>query len=91
MQADDRIGEAFHEPGIQPMALGQSIEQRFLVEAHHLDEPVDRLARARPAPARHRFARDRTTPRYREGAVRRFSRTSASHATRLSSTVEKST
>ena len=32
-----------------------------------------------------------TTPRYNDGAVRRFRRTSASHAFRLSSGVEKST
>ena len=55
VQADDRVGQAFHESGVQLMALGETIEERVLVEAHHLDQPVDRRAlaadreRCRPA------------------------------------------
>ena len=47
VQADDRVGQAFHEPGVQLTTLGQAIEERVLVEADHLDQPINR--RARPA------------------------------------------
>jgi hypothetical protein len=53
MQARNRRGQTFHEPGIQLMPLGKPIEERLLVEPHHLDEPIDRRAlpsdRERPA------------------------------------------
>ena len=55
VQADDRVGQAFHEPGIQLMALGKAVEERVLIEAHHLDQPIDRRRPALPARVRRRL------------------------------------
>ena len=68
---------------VEAAAFGQTVEQRVLIESPHLDQPVDGRAAAanRQRPSDSRVTA--RTPRYRAGAVRRLSRTSASHATRL--------
>ena len=59
VQAGDRVGKALHQPGIQPMALGETVEEGVLVEPHHLDDPVDRLALPSQRERASGFARDR--------------------------------
>ena len=91
VQAHDRVGQALHQPGIQSMALGETVEEGVLIEPHHLDDPIDRLALPSQRQGAAGLACDRPYAEVEGRAVRRFKRTSASQATRLSSIVEKST
>ena len=54
----DRVRQRRHQLEIELAARRQSIEQRFLIEAAHLDHPVNGVPDP-PSRAIHRFARDR--------------------------------
>ncbi len=46
VERGDGVGQRHHQRDIQAPGLRQPIEQRTLVEADHLDHPVDRHSRA---------------------------------------------
>ena len=43
VEAGHRVGQVFHGIAVEAALLGQLIEQGILVEALHLDDPVDRI------------------------------------------------
>ena len=60
MQTHDRLGQWIHERHIEPPSLGEAIEERGLIETHHLDQPLDRRALAANRKRTVRFARNGT-------------------------------
>src|SRR6266566_8481067 len=46
MQARDRLCDSLHHRQPELFTLSEPIEKRVLLETHHFDDPVDRLAGA---------------------------------------------
>ena len=73
MEIGDGVGQVFHQAAVQFFALRQPVEQGVLIEADHIDHPLDNLS-TRPicieAQGSIRFADDRrhATVNVRRGA-----------------------
>ena len=46
MKAGDGVGQILHSEAVEPAGIRQAREQRVLLEALHLDQPVHRRAAA---------------------------------------------
>ena len=56
VQTHNRLRQRVHERDIEPPSLGETIEERVLIETHHLDQPLDRRTLAANRKRTVRFA-----------------------------------